>query len=74
MQEAAELTGGKAFAARDGEALLGVCREIDRLERRPIQSFRYQRYRDVHTPFGLAAVLFLLAGRLLDTTAGRRIP
>jgi Ca-activated chloride channel family protein len=74
MREIAEMTGGKAFSARDGEALLGACREIDKLERRPIQSFRYQRYRNIHTPFGLAAVVLLLLARLLDATAGRRIP
>ena len=74
MQEVAAMTDGRAFSARDGDALLGACREIDRLERRPIQSFRYRRYHDVHTPFGLVAVLLLLAGRLFDATVGRRIP
>jgi Ca-activated chloride channel family protein len=74
LREVAAMTGGRSFSARDAQSLLNVCREIDRLERRPIQSFLYRRYRDVHTPFGVAALFLLLAGRFLDSTWGRRLP
>jgi len=74
MRDVAEMTGGRSFAARDADALAKVCQEIDRLERRPIQSFRYRRYRELHTWFGLAAFGLLLAGRLFESTLGRRFP
>ena len=74
MREMAQMTGGKSFAARDADSLLKVCQEIDQLERRPIESFRYRRYRELHTWFGVAAFVLLLAGRLFDATAGRRFP
>jgi len=74
LKEVARVTGGQSFSARDANALLNACREIDRLERRPIQSFRYRRYRELHTPFGVAAVVLLLGARLLDAAWGRRLP
>ncbi|MFL5341786.1 MAG: VWA domain-containing protein [Gemmataceae bacterium] len=74
MREVAQMTGGRSFTARDADSLSKVCQEIDRLERRPIQSFRYRRYRELHTWFGVAAFALLLAGRLFEMTAGRRFP
>jgi Ca-activated chloride channel family protein len=74
MREVAQMTGGRSFAARDADTLSKTCQEIDRLERRPIRSFRYRRYRELHTYFGVAALALLVAARVLDVTAGRRFP
>jgi len=74
LKEVAAMTGGQSFSARDSAALANAYREIDRLERRPIQSFRYRRYRELHTPFGIAAIVLLLGARLLDLSWGRRLP
>jgi len=74
MQEVARITGGKYFAAGDTSRLLEVCGEIDRLERRPIESFRYRRYREWHAAFGLSAFALLFAAGLIHWTLGRRLP
>jgi Ca-activated chloride channel family protein len=74
MKQVAQMTGGTYFSARDTQALLDVYQQIDRLERRPIDSFRYRRYRELHLFFGLAAFGLLFAGRLMHSTVGRRLP
>jgi Ca-activated chloride channel family protein len=62
-QQIAEMTHGQFFTANDGQQLLQVYREIDRLERQPILSFVYRRYHE-HYPTFLATlvglVLFLI--------------
>src|SRR5262249_19673047 len=54
-QEVAGMTKGHYFQANDTKALLEVCGQIDRLERREIESFQYRRYAEAHAWFGLAA-------------------
>jgi hypothetical protein len=54
--------------------LLNVCREIDRLERQPILSHSYRRYRELYPLFaGPALALAALLG-FLELTVWRRIP
>lgn len=74
LQAVAALTRGRYFAAHDTHSLLAVGQEIDRLERQPIQSFRYRRYYEISPWCGLAAFVILMGVRVLELTAWRRIP
>ncbi len=63
----AEKTGGKFFLARDADAVAGVYRDINALER---VVFEEPRYRTVESfpPFLAAALVLLLLGRLVERT------
>ncbi len=74
MQELARISGGQYLPAHDSASLLDACQKIDRLERRPIQSLQFHRYRELHTYFGIAAFGCLFAAGLLHWTVGRRLP
>ena len=74
LQEVARMTKGRSFQASDTKALLEVCGQIDRLERREIESFQYRRYAEVYGWFGLAAFVLLLAVQALELTLWRRMP
>jgi Ca-activated chloride channel family protein len=70
LQEIAQKTGGRYFRAKDSEALSRIFRQIDALEKTPIQVTRYTRYDETTRPlilFGLGALALelLLAGTLV---------
>ena len=73
LQSVAEITRGKYFEARDTNALVSVCREIDALERAEIQSFQYREY-DVFAWLGLGALTMLASVQVLELTAWRKLP
>jgi Ca-activated chloride channel family protein len=74
LRDVATLTGGQAFAAGSAADLLAAYRQIDLLEREPVESFQYRRYVEYYPWCAAAALACLLAGRLLDLTAWRRVP
>jgi Ca-activated chloride channel family protein len=74
LQAVAKITGGQCFQAHDSQALVHVCRDIDRLERQPIQSFQYRRYYEGYPWFGLAALVFLLGVRVCEMTLWQTVP
>ena len=74
MLAIAQITGGRHFKARDTESLLQICREIDRMERKDIQSFQYRRYFEGFGVFGLASFGFLAMIGLLESTILRKAP
>jgi Ca-activated chloride channel family protein len=74
LRAVAKITEGQYFRAHDSRTLLGVCREIDRLERQPIQSFQYRRYYEGYRWFGLASLILLLGHRVLEMTWWQRVP
>jgi Ca-activated chloride channel family protein len=69
LKEIAARTGGRYFRARDSEALSRIFRQIDALEKTPVQVTRYTRYDEATRPlilFGLGALaLELLVGSTL---------
>lgn len=74
LTEMATMTGGQYFRARDAQALATIFREIDRLERTPVEVVRYRRQDERTRPF-LAAGLLLLALELaVGATAVVRVP
>jgi Ca-activated chloride channel homolog len=70
LQEIAQKTGGRYFRAKDSEALSRIFRQIDVLEKTPIQVTRYTRYDETTRPLillglGALALELLLAGTLV---------
>ncbi len=74
LKAIASITGARYFRARDVEGLLQACREIDRLERAPVQSFLYRKYYEAYPWFGLAAFTLWGSIFLLDRTFWLTVP
>lgn len=74
LQTAASTTGGAYFSARDSAALLKACRQIDELERNAVDSPLMKRYRELHAPFGIAALLLYILAHAWNVTLGGRLP
>jgi Ca-activated chloride channel family protein len=68
-----KLTRGKYFRAQDTRALLDVCRDIDRLEKQPIESFHYRYYYEGHAWFALAALVLFVGVLVLEGTLWKRV-
>ena len=60
MTQIAARTGGHFYRATDQESLQRIFREIDRLEKTPLQVKRYVRYREASPPLVWAGLGFLL--------------
>ncbi len=67
IDELAQRTGGRFFAAQDAAGMSLVYRAIDQLERTGFATAR-DRYEERYRPFVLAALLALLAATLLRRT------
>lgn len=74
LKEIARVSGGRYFAAGDTGALLDACKQIDALERGPIESFQYRRYHDLSPWPGLTAFLLWASALGLEVTLWRRVP
>jgi len=72
LQTIAQRTGGHYFLATDPESLQRIFREIDRLEKTPLQVKRYVRYHEAFPPLvwaGLGLLVLPFATALLRITA-----
>jgi Ca-activated chloride channel family protein len=69
-----EISGGKAFLARDGDELREVYREIDALERSQVGARQYLVYHERYHLFLVPAVALLVIATLLNCTLLRRLP
>ena len=74
LKALAEETGGIYRMATDAKSLVDVYAEIDELERSEIQALRYLDYRELFTPFALAALCLVGLETVLRGTWFRRIP
>jgi len=74
LKEMATTTGGRYFRAKDSEALSRIFRQINELERTPIETVRYTRNDELTRPFLLAGVLILMVELLLGATVVVRVP
>lgn len=74
LQAIADETDGKFFEARDAEALSGIYREIDQLERSEIESLRFMDYKELFLPFTVGALLLVALEVALNCTLFRKIP
>lgn len=60
LQKIAEHTGGRYFKATDAASLAGVFKEIDGLEKTPLEVKRYVRYQEGFMPWAWAALVLLM--------------
>lgn len=74
LSRIADETGGLFRTADDADALRAIYREIDELEKSEIETIRFLEYREVFTPFAVAALLLLALAVFLSSTLFRRIP
>ena len=70
LGEVARLSGGRYFRARDAVALDRITREIDRLERVPVQTRTYVRFTELYRWPLTLAVLALACEMLLSAWRG----
>jgi Ca-activated chloride channel family protein len=74
LREIAAKTGGRYFRAKDSEALSRIFRQIDQLEKTPIQVTRYTRYDEATRPLILMGLGALALELLLASTLVVRVP
>jgi Ca-activated chloride channel family protein len=74
LREIAAKTGGRYFRAKDSEALSRIFRQIDQLEKTPIQVTRYTRYDEATRPLILLGLGALALELLLGSTLVVRVP
>jgi Ca-activated chloride channel family protein len=74
LERLASLAGGRSFVATDADALSEVFQTINRLEKSQVQSQILTRYDEHFVPYALAALVLLLADRLLSSAWLRRLP
>lgn len=74
LKQVASITGGQYFRATDTESLRSIYREIDRMEKTPIEDKGYREYRELFPWFAIPALILLLADIALSETVLRRIP
>jgi len=60
LEYIAQVSGGRYFRARDGQALQRIYQQIDQLERSPIRARRFVRYHELYLwPLGIAMLALL---------------
>jgi Ca-activated chloride channel homolog len=74
LREIARMTGGRYFRAKDTKALSRILRQIDELEKTPIQVTRYTKYEEVTRPLVLLGLGALALELLLSSTLVVRVP
>ena len=74
LRDVAQMTGGRYFEAADGPGMLAAFREIDDLERAPVETFQYRRYFEFYWWFAACAAALLAAAHALDRTLWRVVP
>jgi Ca-activated chloride channel family protein len=74
LQEMAAATGGRYFRAKDSEALSRIFRQIDELERTPVETVRYAQQADLARPILAAALAVLALELILAATVVVRTP
>lgn len=74
LREIATTTGGQYFRAADTESLKKTYDQIDKLEKREIETVKYADWRELFPFFLSPALGCLLVGVLLENTRLRRLP
>jgi Ca-activated chloride channel family protein len=74
LERLAQLTGGRAFAATDGDALAKVFQTIDALEKSPVRGQILTRYDEHYAPWAGLALGLLVLDRVLALGRLRRLP
>lgn len=67
LKQIADRTGGKFYQATDPDSLRAIFEEIDELEKTPLETKRYIRYKEAFQPFAYAALALLFLPLVLAT-------
>lgn len=73
-RQVVEPSGGRAFLAADGDELLAIYEEIDRLEKSLVGRMEFKSYREKYRIFLIPAVAALILAYILNETLLKRIP
>jgi Ca-activated chloride channel family protein len=74
LKTIAERTGGFYSRADDTEALRGIVKKIDELEKTRVKSIQYTQYAERFGPLTLSALVLFALGMLASCTVFRKIP
>jgi Ca-activated chloride channel homolog len=74
LEHLAQITGGHFFVATSADALTGVFRAIDSLEKSPVRGQILTRYNEHYAPWAGFALGLLVCDRLLSLGRLRRLP
>ena len=74
LKEIARITGGKYFRAMDTKSLENIYREIDLLEKTPIEETGFREYKELFTAFLVAGFILFMLEIILSNTILRKLP
>ncbi len=74
LKKIAEKTNAQYYRATDTESLRNIYREIDKLEKTPIEERGYIRYNELFNLFLIPGLILLLMEVILKNTVLRKIP
>lgn len=74
LREVASISGGSYFRADDRDGLAVIFRDIDQLEKRPVDQRTYFAYQEQFAPLLLAALALALMELILRATLLRKLP
>ena len=74
LKKIAQATGGKYFRATDTQSLRDIYKEIDAMEKTPVQEKGFQEFQELCTYFLIAGFLLLVAEIIVSHTLARELP
>ncbi len=74
LKEVARISGGKYFRATDTKSLEEIYKEIDSLEKTPIEEAGFQEYRELFPLLVILGLILLILEIILSNTILRKIP
>src|SRR2546427_11061005 len=74
LKRIAELTGGQYFRATDTDSLRQIYQQIDKLEKREIETVKYEEWRELFPWFLTPGLGCLLLAATFENTRLRRLP
>jgi len=74
LKEIAQVTGGMYFRAQDTKSLEDIYREINKLEKTPIEETGYRKYKELFGYFLIPGLLLFMVEIVLSNTILRKLP
>jgi Ca-activated chloride channel family protein len=74
LKKIADTTGGRYYRATDTESLKDIYREIDKLEKVPIEEVGFSSFNELFAVFLIPALILLISEIVLANTFLRRLP
>ena len=74
LKEIARVSGGKYFRATDTKSLEEIYKEIDALEKTPVEETGFQEYKELFPVFLMLGLILLMSEIILSNTILRKLP